>query len=792
MKDKSTEILEYDKVLAYLSGFAVSDAGKERCKNAEIFSDFDKIEYELRLTTQARRVYDLGEKIPLQSISDIVKSLNDAKAGLRLSEEEIFAVAQTLRTSRVLRNFSSALDDDFYLLKSMLSPLFVNKELEDEIFDTFNSEIKVKENATPELKRLWQVFRDTEQNIKHTASKLLQDSDFNSNLSETIYTQRDGRGVFAVKAECKNKVQGIVHDVSATSRTYFIEPKELVELNNKQRETEILIKSEVERILRVLTNKISGCYENLLQTYNLLVESDFLFAKAKFSAKYDMCAPSVSKEERKIKICAMKNPVLMHSKDKIVENDFELYSDKNCMIITGSNTGGKTVTLKTVGLFTLMMRSGFHLPCQSAEIYPFSKVFADIGDEQSILQNLSTFSAHMTNIKKIVDSADSNSLILLDEISAGTDPNEGSSLAQSILEYLQKQGAFCIATTHFGELKSLSYLKDGFINASVEFDVNTLSPTYKLIIGMPGASNAIAVANSLGLKKEITEEAKNLFFNHKDSSAKVLDELQQIYSQVSNLKAEIETKEENISKLEEELKEKLEKIKADKKKNIQTAKKRYDGLIEKARDEIKEIVREMREEKSEKVAMRSFNRLAKIETDIRNDIKSDEVDLQEEFLPIDWEKVKVGDRVIIKDLNAEVEILQLPDKNKNVIVQMGIIRSVVKKDNLVVQKHEPNKKQNKKIRITPSSENFSIRRHNISHTLDLRGFRCEEALDEVEIFLDTASIVNLSPVYIIHGHGTGALKQVVREYLKTSPYVAKFRPGEDAEGGDGVSVVELK
>ena len=791
MFEKSTEILEYDKVLTYLSEFAVSEVGKKRCLSAEIYSDFDKIEYELLMTTQARRVYDLGENIPLNSISDIVNSLNDAKSGLRLSEEEIYAVAQTLRTSRVVRNFICALSDDFFLLKSTFNSLFVNKELEDEIFDTFDSSIKVKENATAELKRLWQVFRDTEQNIKHTASKLLQDSDFNSNLSESIYTQRDGRGVFAVKAECKNKVQGIVHDVSATNRTYFIEPKEIVALNNKLRETEVLIKAEVERILRVLTDKIGKCQESLLQAFELLVECDFLFAKAKFSAKFDMCSPVVLKGERKIKISSMKNPVLMHSKEKIVENDFELYSDKNCMIITGSNTGGKTVTLKTVGLFVLMMRAGLHLPCQSAEIYPFKNVFADIGDEQSILQNLSTFSAHMTNIKKIVDSADKESLILLDEISAGTDPNEGSSLAQSILEYLQKQGAFCIVTTHFGELKSLSFLKEGFINASVEFDVQTLSPTYKLIIGMPGASNAIAVANSLGLKKEITEGAKNLYFNHKDSSAKVLDELQKIYSDVSALKNDIKQKEESVSKLEEELKDKLDKVKQEKKKNIQLAKKRYEGLIEKARDEVREIVKEMREEKSEKVAMRSFNRLAKIETDVRNDIGSDETDLQEEFLPIDWDKVKVGDRVIIKDLNAEVEILQLPDKNKNVRVQMGIIQSIVKKDNLVVL-NEMKPKPKKVMRITSKSENFSIKRHEMSQTLDLRGFRCEEAIDEVEAFLDKASLVNLSPVYIIHGHGTGALKQVVRDYLKTSPYVAKFRHGEDAEGGDGVSVVELK
>ncbi len=788
MNKKTIESLEFDKVLSYLSEYAISGLGHKRCLKAVIFEDIKTIKKELTLTSQAKIILNNALNVPLNNIYDIEKSLEDARKKIRLSEEEIINTAQTLRTSRLMKNFLENISKEFSDLSELKNNLFANKELEDKIFDTFTPSLTVKEDATPELKRLYQMLRDTNANIKTCISSLLQNSDFTANLQDTIYTQRDGRTVFQVKAECKNKVSGIIHDISQSSQTFFIEPEILVGLNNKARQTEAEINIEIEKILKRLSNEIGNYCDEIKQSNSQLIEFDFIFAKAKYSVSFDGCAAKIP-EEKLINLKFMRNPVLIKSKKDIVENDFYMNSDKNCMIITGSNTGGKTVVLKTAGLFTLMTKAGLHIPCYEAEIYPFKKVFADIGDDQSIVQNLSTFSSHMTNIVTIVNQADSESLILLDEIAAGTDPKEGASLAQSILEYLQQKGSFTIATTHYGELKSLAYLKHGFINASVEFNINTLLPTYKLLTGIPGASNALAIGKNIGLKEEIINNARNIYFNQKDSTAKVLEELQKTQQELTDSKKIIEEKEENVKRLEQSLNDKLSEIKKDKKKNIHIYKKKYETSLEEAREEIKDILKQMREEKSEKIARRSFHRLAGIETAMRKNFNKDEDEIAEKYIPIDWNSAKTGDKVMICDLNQEAVILELPDKNKNVLIQIGQLKTKIKKDKLAVLNKALIKKGNKAKRT--GKTNFSMEKYSMSQTLDLRGYKCEEALDAVEMYLDKASLVNLSPVYIIHGHGTGALKQVIRDYLMHSPYVAKFRPGENAEGGDGVSVVDI-
>ena len=788
MDIKTIEVLEFDKVLKYLSEYALSDLGKQRCLNTLIYEDFNTITYELILTSQARTIINNALNVPLDNIFDIDKSLEDAKKKLRLNENEIINIAYTLRTSRLMRNFLESISKDYIELSEFKNNLYVNKELEDKIFNTFTPALTVKEDATVELKRLYQTLRDTNSNVKTCVTSLLQNPDFVSNLQDTIYTQRDGRTVFQVKAECKNKVSGIVHDISQSSQTFFIEPEILVGLNNKIRQTEVEIKIEIEKILKNLSNEIGNYFNEIKQSNLQLIELDFIFAKAKYSASFDGTAANIS-DEKAIELKMMKNPVLIKSKKDIVENDFYMNQDKNCMVITGSNTGGKTVVLKTVGLFTLMTKAGLHIPCYEARIYPFKKVFADIGDDQSIIQNLSTFSSHMTNIVNIINHADDETLILLDEIAAGTDPKEGASLAQAILEFLQNKHAFVIVTTHYGELKSLAYLKQGFINASVEFNINTLQPTYKLLIGIPGASNAIAIGKNLGLKDEIINLARQTYFNEKDSTAKVLEELQLTQQQLSDSKKVIEEKEENVKRLEQSLNDKLNEIKKERKKNIHIYKKKYETSLEEARDEIKDILKQMREEQSEKIARRSFHRLAGIETAMRKGFSKDEDEIAEKYTPIDWELAKVGDKVMVVDLNQEVTILALPDKNKNVLIQMGQLKTKVKKEKLAVLNKSLIKKEKKVVKIGRSD--FSIERHSMSQTLDLRGYRCEEALDALEMYLDKASLVNLTPVYIIHGHGTGALKQVIRDYLMNSPYVAKFRQGENAEGGDGVSVVDI-
>lgn len=782
------QILEFDKVLNYLSECATSNLAKKRCLDSKVFEDVNKIKLELELTTQARKVLDSGILYPLEDIKDIYSSLKDAKKQLRLSEVEIYQVADVMRTARLVRNYLDKFSTEYMELSQLKDSLFVDKELEDKIFDTFDSSMQVKETASAELKRLHNSLKDTYVNIKSTISSLLSNTSFVSNLQDTVYTQRDGRTVFQVKAECKNKIAGIVHDVSASNQTYFIEPKELVGLNNKIRELEAKINAEIERILKELSQEIAVYYDELLTSWNQLIEIDFIFAKAKYSIKIDGVGAKISSDKKIILKC-MKNPVLMRVTQNIVENDFLLEKENNCLVITGSNTGGKTVVIKTVGLCVLMTKAGLHIPCYEAEIYPFKKIFADIGDEQSIIQSLSTFSSHMNNIVNIINQSDDETLILMDEISAGTDPAEGSSLAQSILEYLQAKGAFCVVTTHYGELKSLAYLKKGFKNASVEFDLESLSPTYKLLIGIPGSSNAIAIAKNLGINDEISNYAREIYFTQKDPSARVLEELQTTQQQLSQTTKSVKQSEENLKTLEDELSEKLTDIKKSKKKNIEIYKKKYETAINEAKCEIKQILKEINQQKSEKIARRSFARLANMENKLRSDFAKDEEEIAETYKPIDWQNAKIGDKVIIKQLNQEANLVTLPDKNKNITIQMGMIKTIVKQDKLAVYNKNLIKNTEKKNYLQKSS--FNLKRYDLSQTLDLRGYRCEEALDEIELYLDKASLANLSPVYIVHGHGTGALKQVIRDYLSTSPYVSKYRAGEAAEGGDGVSVIDI-
>ena len=484
----------------------------------------------------------------------------------------------------------------------------------------------------------------------------------------------------------------------------------------------------------------------------------------------------------------MKHPLLLLVSENVVANNFEIGKGYKSIIITGSNTGGKTVTLKTIGIFILMAKAGMFLPCTCAKLYPFKKVFADIGDSQSIMQSLSTFSSHMTNIIEILRSSNEDSFVLLDEICAGTDPVEGAVLAQGILEKLATNDILNVVTTHYGELKALEYTNNYFKNASVEFNTETLKPSYKLLIGIPGLSNAISIASNLGLDKDIIEKTKNVLLTQKDPSVAVVEKLQETHQELSKNLEQAQALKESSLEIKKEYEDNLDKVKKDKKKTLKNLKNKFDMEILEAKGEVKRILDELRKEKSEKIARRAYSRLAKLEENFRSEL--DKVTDKNKYIEIDWGKVRVGDSLMLKNLHQKVTVLTLPDKNKRLFVDMGSMKMKVKKDELAVP--DEKYKEPNKVKIPGASfKSFELRRQNLSQTLDLRGYRVEDALDEVEAYLDKASLANLTPVYIIHGHGTGALKQAVRDFLQTSPYVAKFRPGEDTEGGDGVSVVDI-
>lgn len=784
---KTLSTLEFDKIKEELSKFAKFEQSKKLCLILNPYESTEKIKSEIELTREAKKILDMAKETPTDFIADVSKIQSNAAVSY-LEEEELIDLAKTLRSSRLLKRFILDNSEENYLLNELAQKLISDKETEDKIFEVFDENLRIKQNATPELKGLYSSLRDTEQNLRDTVNSLLNSSNFSKYLQDNIYTERDGRIVFQVIASNKTKIPGIIHDVSASAKTFYIEPAQIVPLNNKIREVKAKIHQECIKILVGLTDLIKVHLKDLLLSEKVMAQIDFHFAKGRYAVKINAVEPEIT-EEKNIYFENMKHPLLIAKEIEVVANNFEIGKDYNSLIITGSNTGGKTVTLKTIGLFILMAKSGMFLPCTYAKLYPYKNVFADIGDSQSILESLSTFSSHMTNIIEILQKCDDNTFVLLDEICAGTDPVEGAVLAQGILKKLADKNVTSVITTHYGELKALEYSNPYFKNASVEFNTETLKPTYKLLIGIPGLSNAISIASNLGLDKDIVESVKNILITQKDPSVAVVEKLQQTHQKLSqNLEQAQELKETSLS-IKKEYEENLNQVKKDKKKTLKNIKNKFDSEIMEARAQIKEILDELRKEKSEKIARRAYSRIAKIEQGFRNDI--DDATDKQKYIEIDWTKVVKGDVVMLKDLHQKVTVVTLPDKNKKLTVDMGSMKMQVKQDELAVL--DENYKEPTKAKIPGTSfKSFELKKYSLSQTLDLRGYRVEEALDEVEDYLDKASLANLTPVYIIHGHGTGALKQAVRDFLKTSPYVAKFRVGGESEGGDGVSVVDIK
>lgn len=783
---KTLKTLEFDKIQEKISGFAKTPQSKSLCLAAKPYNNINDIKRELQFTKEAKYILDLPSELPIGFVAD-VKTLQNTISSGYLNEEELTDAAQTLRSSRLVKKFLNDNLEDNAVLRTLSKDLISDREIEEQIFDTFDDSLNIRPDATPELKGLYASLRETEKNLKKQVNSLLTNADFQKHLQENIYTTRDDRIVFQVMAPSKNKVAGIVHDVSASNKTFYIEPESIVPLNNKIREVKSQIHAELVRILVSLTNLIRDRITEIALSEKLLAQIDYHFAKARYAVKIQGIEPEIT-DKKILSFEKMKHPLLIGNVENVVANDFEIGKDYNSVIITGSNTGGKTVTLKTIGLFILMTKAGMFLPCTMAKVYPFKQIFADIGDDQSILQNLSTFSSHMTNIIEILNKSDEETFVLLDEICAGTDPQEGAVLAKTILEHLAKKGVYSTITTHYGELKALEYSNPYFKNASVEFDTSSLKPTYRLLIGIPGLSNAILISSNLGLDSSIVEEAKNILVSQKDPSILVVEKLQETQQKLSQNLQEAETLKEMSLSVQKEYEDNLTEIKKDKKKAIKRIKDKFDYELLSVKAEIKDILDELRREKSEKIARRSYARLANMEQKFRS--KLDEHDEKTEYEEINWEKIAINDKVILKDLNQIVTVLGFPDKNKNVPVLMGKIKTNIKKNKLAAYDKKYEKKQNT---YTPNSmESFSLRKYSVSSTLDLRGYRVEDALDELESWLDEASLANISPVTVIHGHGTGALKSAIRDFLSTSPYAAGFRPGSNSEGGDGVSVIQLK
>ena len=783
LEEQSILSLEFNKIKNILSNFAKLHQSQQLCFNLQLQNDVEAIKKNLQYTKEAKAILDRAIDIPVEFIAPTTEFSKD-KLNSYLKEAELLEVAKSLKTARLIKNFIKE-HADGTLLKELSDTVLTNKELEDEIFSKFDEDNNVKADATPTLAHLSEALKTHENDIKVKISEYLSNPQFNVHLQEQIYTLRDNRVVFPVMASSKRKVAGITHDFSATNKTAYIEPSQLIPLNNKIRECKSRIGEEILKILKDLTKKVKTNVSSLETNEKVLAEIDFHFAKARYAVKIKAVEPQLA-EKPMIKFTEMIHPLLIGNASEIVSNDFSIGEGYRGLIITGSNTGGKTVTLKTVGLLVLMMKAGLFVTAADAVIYPYEHVLADIGDSQNILQSLSTFSGHLKKIIEMLNESDEKTLCLIDEICAGTDPQEGAILAETILNSMSNKGITTVITTHFGELKTLEFSNEYFKNSSVEFDKETLKPTYKLLIGIPGISNTLLIAQNLGIDSEIIKQAKNILGSRRSHSAVIIERLSETQQKLDSNLREVESMKKESQLLKEELEIKVTEINRNKKKTIKDVERKFYTELTTVKNELRSILDDVKHNRNEQSIRRSYTKISQLEDGFKSQVSS--VDINENYDNLDFSKVKVGDTIMIKDINQPVVVTSLPDKNGNVEVLMGQIKTKVKCSKLTRLDKTLAKKP--KLRIA-SINSFEHNYKGISNTLDIRGYRVQDALELLEEFLDKASLNNLTPVYVIHGHGTGALKASVRDYISTSPYVSAYRAGESAEGGDGVSVVDL-
>lgn len=787
MNEFTLQKLEFDKIKNMLLKECSSSLGQEKVKNLKPVSDYERILLWQQETTEGVTVRRYEPQVPLGGIKDISSQIKRAEVGGILEPEDFLKILDTLTVSRKLATFLGKRKKQYSSprLEWWAEQLNVLENLEEEIQRIISPEGEIKNSASPKLANVRKKIITLQNRIKEKLDNLVKSDHYQKYLQDSIVTIRGDRYVVPVKQEYRNQVPGIIHDQSASGATLFIEPMAVVELNNDLRKAYSEERDEILEILRELSEKIGAYVDELRENLEVLAHIDFIFAKARLSEKLNAVAPQIYQDQM-IKIIKGRHPLI--PANEVVPMTLEMGFDYDALVITGPNTGGKTVTLKTVGLFVLMSQSGLHIPAeQGSGIGIFTKVFADIGDEQSIEQSLSTFSSHMTNIVNILSAIDQTSLILLDELGAGTDPSEGAALAISILDYILQKGAKIIATTHYSELKTYAFRTKRVQNASVEFDLKTLKPTYRLLIGIPGKSNAFEIATRLGLKEEIVEKARSLISKEEQNVSDLIQSLE-----MNRLTAEIKRK---------EVEEKLEKVNI-KLANIEEQEAKMAAIAEKlkrkAEEEALEIIKNARRE-SEQI-LKDLRALAKeeiLKAEEKARLYKNQLEEKEEQLAqkvLEGPKVtgrkpkdlKIGQEVFVPKLNQKAIVLTLPNSNGEVQVQAGIIKINVNLEEL----QEIDKKES---RITTGSGKIMAEKtESIKNELDFRGMVVDEALPLVDKYLDDAFLSGLNQVYLIHGKGGGVLRTAVRDMLKKHPHVKSFRSGGLTEGGTGVTVVELK
>lgn len=791
MIQRTIKSLEYDKIIDKLSKRTETSLGKQEIENLKIEVDVDKINIMQDETEEAYQIIVKRGKAPFGGITNIERDLLLSKKEGILSTKSVFKVGQSLRGFRILKGYLNRNDEKdlfFTLLKDKSEGLLVDRELENEIETAIIGEEEISDNASVELRNIRRHIRNQNEKMRNKLNSIVNSSQYQKYLQDNVITMRDGRYVVPVKQEHRNSFKGIIHDQSSSGATLFIEPLEIVNLNNEIKELELKERDEIERVLKVFSEKISIIADVGLESLKIAGKLDLIFAKGKLSVDMKGSRPIIN-NDKYINIKNGRHPLL--SKESVVPLNFFIGKDSNTVVITGPNTGGKTVTLKTVGLFVLMSQSGLQIPADSqSEIGIFENIFTDIGDEQSIEQSLSTFSSHMTNIVKIMNLVNENSLVLFDEIGSGTDPVEGSAIAIAILEYLKDRDIRTIATTHYSELKLFALNTERVVNASVEFDVDTLVPTYRLLIGVPGKSNAFEISRRLGLEGFLIDRAKNIVTKenveledilsnlekNRIETEKTRKESEELKEEVENLKKNLKTEKDNLEKKKQEF---LNEARREARKIVQDAKNQSDEIIGNIQGIWTDVDKEYRE-KLEKNRMKLKNKIDNIDENIREK-------LIEKTSKDPLKTVSLGDEVKISSLNQIGIVLSKPDSDNNVQVQVGIMKLTVPLNTLEKTKIIQTKQTNK---YAQSMLNYKV--NSVKAEIDLRGKNVEEAIIEIDKYLDDAYLTGHKKVTIIHGKGTGVLRQGVTEILKKHRHVETQRIGTYNEGGTGVTIVELK
>ena len=792
MNEKALKTLEYDKIIEQLTSRASSLLGKRKCENLQPSASLGEIEHLQRQTQDAlTRLFQKGT-ISFGGARDVRGSLKRLEIGSSLGIQELLSICSVLENSSRVKAYGRRENSD------------IPRDSQDDLFDaleplgTLSAEIRrcilsedeISDDASPALRQIRRSIKNTGERIHNQLAGMVNGS-ARSYLQDAVITMRNGRYCIPVKAEYKNQVPGMIHDQSSTGSTLFIEPMAVVKLNNDIRDLELKEQAEIEAILASLSELAAQNRESIQYDLETLTELDFIFARASLAMDQKATRPLFNTDGY-INIRKGRHPLI--DKDRVVPIDIHLGKEFHLLIVTGPNTGGKTVSLKTVGLLTLMGQSGLHIPAlDRSELSIFTEVYADIGDEQSIEQSLSTFSSHMTNVVSFIEKADRNSLVLFDELGAGTDPTEGAALAIAILNYLQKQGIRTMATTHYSELKVYALSTAGVENASCEFDVETLRPTYRLLIGVPGKSNAFAISGKLGLPDFIIDEARKQISQEAESFEDVISQLEESRVTLEREQEEISRYKEEIARLKKDLEARQEKLDSRKEKILQDANEQAHAILREAKEYADKTMKDFHRFGKENISVKEMEQERQRLREKMNKVEK-KMTIKKKAAPAKTLKpsdLHLGDGVKVLSMNLKGTVSTLPDSRGYLFVQMGIMRSKVHISDLAILQDDPvitapnlQRTQTGKIKMSKSA--------SVGVEINLLGKTVDEAVAELDKYLDDAYLAHLPSVRIVHGKGTGALRKGVHQYLRRQKHVKSFRLGEFGEGDAGVTIVEFK